>query len=245
MPEHAGDRVRALSQWLCNGGFGSGKKLAQVGLVTAISVACAEQVKHLLASHLSVWEAHSITIVVATIASLAGTRWSVGKNTLTVEAKAASAAKSAFLSTMSRELRTPLNVVFGMADVLGETELSIEQRRYVTMMINNGEELRKVIDGLLDIAKSEKVLVSEGDQSWIWLRTIPNDAPRWATNSAGLLRWFRTVVARSSSQGIDPNVKIAEADISTSIYWRLSRTRIRAPKISRQFDFPPALAAAE
>ncbi len=191
MPENAGDKVRPLSTWLWNGGFGSRKQLARVGLVTAISMTCVETAKHVLALHLSMWEAHSITIVVAVIASLACTRWSVGKHTLTVKTRAVSAAKSAFLSTISREVRAPLNVVLGMADVLGETELSIEQRRYVTMMTQNGDELRKVIDGLLDIARVEKVLVSEGVQNWLWQRIIPKHVPGWATNSAGLLRWFR------------------------------------------------------
>ncbi len=196
MPENAGDRVRPLSTWRWNDGFGSRKQLAQVGLVTAISMTCLETAKHVLAPHVSMWEAHSITIAVAVIASLACTRWSVRKHTLKVKTQAARAAKTALLSTMSREVRTPLNVVLGMADVLWETELSIEQRRYVTMMTQNGDELRKVIDGLLDIARVEKVLVTEGDQSWIWRRIMPNHAPRWAVNSAGLFRWFRAVIAR-------------------------------------------------
>ncbi len=70
-------------------------------------------------------------------------------------ADAANRAKSEFLANMSHEIRTPLNAIIGMADLLAETKLSKEQRNYVEVFKNAGENLLILIEDILDLSKIE------------------------------------------------------------------------------------------
>ena len=70
-------------------------------------------------------------------------------------ALAASRAKTVFLANMSHEIRTPMNAMLGMADLLAETALSAEQRRFLGIMINNGNTLLRLVNDMLDFARVE------------------------------------------------------------------------------------------
>jgi signal transduction histidine kinase/CheY-like chemotaxis protein len=67
----------------------------------------------------------------------------------------ASQAKSEFLANMSHEVRTPMNGIIGMTELLLQTELSGEQRRYAEVVHKSGEILVTVVNDILDISKLE------------------------------------------------------------------------------------------
>jgi two-component system sensor histidine kinase RpfC len=70
-------------------------------------------------------------------------------------AKEANKAKSQFLAHMSHEMRTPLNGVAGVADLLTATPLNSEQHDLVNTLKNSSGILRQLIDNVLDISKIE------------------------------------------------------------------------------------------
>jgi two-component system, NarL family, sensor histidine kinase BarA len=66
--------------------------------------------------------------------------------------------KSNFLATVSHELRTPLTSVIGYSEMLLEGlagELASEQRDYIQIIMEKGDQLLQIINEVLDISKIE------------------------------------------------------------------------------------------
>ncbi|UDL88335.1 response regulator [Mesorhizobium sp. PAMC28654] len=70
-------------------------------------------------------------------------------------AEYASQAKSRFLATVSHEIRTPMNGIMGMARLLADTSLSLEQQTYVNAVSTSASALLALIEDLLDYSKIE------------------------------------------------------------------------------------------
>lgn len=70
-------------------------------------------------------------------------------------AEAASQAKSQFLANMSHEVRTPMNGVMGLLDLLQDSGLSAEQSRLVATAQQSADLLLSIVDDILDFSKIE------------------------------------------------------------------------------------------
>ncbi len=78
------------------------------------------------------------------------------------EAKA-NMAKSEFLARMSYEIRTPLNGIIGMTDILNKKDLTDDTREIVGLLRRSTETLLRIINDILDFSKIEtgKMLLDE------------------------------------------------------------------------------------
>ncbi|GGP37478.1 GAF domain-containing hybrid sensor histidine kinase/response regulator [Shewanella saliphila] len=81
------------------------------------------------------------------------------------KAETANLVKSKFLANVSHEVRTPLNGIMGLLDVMLDDEsLSSEQQFYLSTMLESSNSLLKILNDILDVSKIEAgklILISE------------------------------------------------------------------------------------
>ncbi len=73
----------------------------------------------------------------------------------TRELVAANRAKAQFLANISHELRTPMNGVLGMVELLLQTKLEPKQQMYVQMAQRSAETMLSLITSILDLSRIE------------------------------------------------------------------------------------------
>ena len=125
-------------------------------------------------------------------------------------AESANRAKSEFLTTMSHEMRTPMNAILGMADLLFESPLREEQRDYVRVFQKAGANLLNLINDILDLSKVESGHVE--------LEAIVFDL------SALLERVIEMMVSRANDQGLRLTLEI-QPDVPANVVGDPNRLR--------------------
>ncbi|WP_242344251.1 sensor histidine kinase [Anaeromyxobacter terrae] len=92
--------------------------------------------------------------------------------------------KSNFLATMSHELRTPLTSVIGYSEMMLEGlggPLTAEQREYLGIIMEKGENLLQLITSILDISKIEagrvRLVLSDVDATQIMRDAVATVLP--------------------------------------------------------------------
>jgi PAS domain S-box-containing protein len=112
------------------------------------------------------------------------------------KAEAASRAKSRFLAVVSHEVRTPLNGILGMTDLLLDTPLTPEQQTYARAVKSSGEALLGLIEEVLDFSKIEAGRLD--------LDSTPFDLPALVTDVVEL------IAPRAQAKGIEIAADIAD-----------------------------------
>ncbi|MEM1131180.1 MAG: ATP-binding protein, partial [Pseudomonadota bacterium] len=73
----------------------------------------------------------------------------------TSQAQSESAMKSSFIANVSHEIRTPLNAMIGMAQILGNDDLTDAQAEKVSVILQSGQSLITTLNDILDLSKIE------------------------------------------------------------------------------------------
>jgi signal transduction histidine kinase/CheY-like chemotaxis protein len=63
--------------------------------------------------------------------------------------------RTELLTTVSHEIRNPVNGILGWSDLLAETDLTADQREYVAGIRRAGDSLAAIVNDVLDVAKAD------------------------------------------------------------------------------------------
>jgi len=99
-------------------------------------------------------------------------------------AKAAEVAKSQFLANMSHEVRTPMNGILGMAELLGHSDQGKRERDYISVIQRSGDALLTIINDILDFSKIEAGQMSIAPEPFILRDSIEDIMSLLAPNAS-------------------------------------------------------------
>ena len=78
-------------------------------------------------------------------------------------AQASAVAKSSFIANISHELRTPMNALLGMAQLLERAELPKQQADHVKVMLEAGQGLLTLLDDVIALTRQDDEQMEEED----------------------------------------------------------------------------------
>ena len=112
------------------------------------------------------------------------------------QADAANHAKTMFLASISHELRTPMNGVLGMLELVNKTELKPGQREHIELAYRSARNLLVLLNDLLDFSKIEAGKM-ELDDVPFELREVLTDA-------------FQSISVLARDKGLSLDLQIEE-----------------------------------
>lgn len=82
--------------------------------------------------------------------------------------------KSQFLAMMSHDIRTPMNAILAVVDILATTQLSAEQEKWLNLIRISGEQMLFLLSDIIEVARNQEIDVK--------LQEYPLDLPEFLTN---------------------------------------------------------------
>ncbi len=113
-------------------------------------------------------------------------------------ARQSNVAKSQFMSTMSHEMRTPMNGIMGMAELLGQSRMTPEQSAQVAKIRKCAADLMENVSDILDFARFESGKVR--------LKQEACDVRKITMDSVQILRHFAQKKGLALTCEVDPNL---------------------------------------
>jgi PAS domain S-box-containing protein len=112
-------------------------------------------------------------------------------------AELANRAKTQFIAAMSHEIRTPFNAVLGILDILGDTDLTKDQKQLIQTAERTSKSLLRIINDVLDYARISSGSVKVRDEPF-YAADVFDDV-------------YRLFAMQAKDQGIELKVKTANA----------------------------------